>query len=678
MGQEEAGQSGNTDVLVFHGSTDAPSVDVYEPYAGLRVIDDMAYGEFTGYLPLATADYSLMIQTDDGRTAVAQFGAPLQTLNLDGAALVVVASGFLSPANNNDGEAFGLFVALPSGGALVELPSEDLATARVQVIHNSADAVAATVDVWYNDAALIDDFAFRTASPFIDVTAGVEFDITIQPSNSTDTTNGLWRKSYTLMGDQTYVLIANGIVIPAGYNPAPAFDIYVYAMGQEEAGQSGNTDVLVFHGSTDAPSVDVYEPYAGLRVIDDMAYGEFTGYLPLATADYSLMIQTDDGRTAVAQFGAPLQTLNLDGAALVVVASGFLAPANNNDGEAFGLFVALPAGGALVELPSEDLATARVQVIHNSADAAAATVDVWYNATPLIDDFGFRTASPFIDVTAGVEFDITIQPSNSTDTTNGLWKKSYTLMGDKTYVLIANGIVIPAGYNPAPAFDIYVYDMGQEAATDPSKGDVLVFHGSTDAPVVDIYAAPSIELINNLAYGAFSDGYLSLDIADYIIEVRDETGAVTVASFAAPLQTLNLSGFAITIVASGFLNPADNNDGPAFGLYVALPSGGELVALPPYTTSANDIRMNSDGMNFRIYPNPVTDLINLNYTLDKGGNVDLSIYDLTGKKVFSRSFGYYFEGSHELSFSLDLHEGIYMMVLESGQQRSVEKIRVVR
>ena len=40
---------------------------------------------------------------------------------------------------------------------------------------------------------------------------------------------------------------------------------------------------------------------------------------------------------------------------------------------------------------------ARVQVIHNCADAAAATVDVYLDATLLIDDFDFRTASPFID-----------------------------------------------------------------------------------------------------------------------------------------------------------------------------------------------------------------------------------------------------------------------------------------
>jgi len=58
-------------------------------------------------------------------------------------------------------------------------------------------------------------------------------------------------------------------------------------------------------------------------------------------------------------------------------------------------------------------ATARVQVIHNSADLAAASVDIYLNNTLLIDNFNFRTASPFIDAPAGEEITISVAPSTS-------------------------------------------------------------------------------------------------------------------------------------------------------------------------------------------------------------------------------------------------------------------------
>jgi hypothetical protein len=65
------------------------------------------------------------------------------------------------------------------------------------------------------------------------------------------------------------------------------------------------------------------------------------------------------------------------------------------------LFSVLIAAGMLTSY--EAWSQARVQVIHNSADAAAAVVDVYINggAQPAINDFAFRTATPFIDLTPG-------------------------------------------------------------------------------------------------------------------------------------------------------------------------------------------------------------------------------------------------------------------------------------
>ncbi|MFH1120336.1 MAG: DUF4397 domain-containing protein [Bacteroidota bacterium] len=676
MGRENAANPANADVLVFHGSTDAPVVDVVETGVGAgTIVDNLAYGSFAGYLELPTDDYVLAIRDETGTVTVAMYQAPLETLGLEGAAMAVVASGFLNPAANNNGPAFGLYVALPAGGALVELPVYT-PMARLQVIHNSADAAAAQVDVWLNDQLLLDNFAFRTASPFIDAPAGVDFDVVIQPANSTDTTNALARFTYNLMDGETYVLVANGIVVPTGYNPATPFDIYVYAMGRENATNTANSDVLVFHGSTDAPVVDVVETGVGAgTIVDNLAYGSFAGYLELPTDDYVLAIRDETGTVTVAMYQAPLATLGLGGAAMAVVASGFLNPAANNNGPAFGLYVALPAGGALVELPVYT-PMARLQVIHNSADAAAAQVDVWLNDRLLLDNFAFRTASPFIDAPAGVDFDVVIQPANSTDTTNALARFTYNLDTGAKYILVANGIVSNSGYSPVQPFNIYVYNMAREEAFITANTDVLVFHGATDAPTVDVVEvfAGAGTIVNNLSYGQFS-GYLELPTANYQLDIRSEAGDVTVATFNAPLSDLGLQGQALTVLASGFLNPANNSNGEAFGLFAVLPSGGPFVVLGN-TTGVDDNTISKSS--FMAYPNPAKEEFYLNYTLEKASNVSYQLFTATGKNVRSVNLGYQSDNQHNEKVDItNLPSGLYFITLIAGNAHISSKVQVV-
>ncbi len=505
-------------------------------------------------------------------------------------------------------------------------------TARVQVIHNSADLGAATVDVWLDNTLLLDDFDFRTASPFIDAPAGVQFTVGVAPSNSTSSGQAIATFDYTLAAGETYVLVAEGIVSASGYSPATPFDIAVYALGRESATNMANTDVLVHHGCTDAPTVDVVEIGAGAgTIVDDASYGDFSGYLELPTADYLLDVRDMTGMSTVATYEAPLSTLNLDGAAAVVVASGFLDPSMNSNGPAFGLYVALPTGGPLVALP-QAASEARVQVIHNSADAGADVVDVWLDNTLLLDDFEFRTASPFITAPAAQQFTIGIAPSNSTSEAQSIATFDYTLTAGETYVLVAEGIVSATGYTPATPFDIAVYPMGREAASMAGNTDVLVHHGSTDAPTVDVVetGVGAGTIVDDASYGDFA-GYLELATADYILDITDMSGMTTVASYEAPLSTLMLDDAAIVVVASGFLDPTMNSNGPAFGLYVALPAGGDLVALPVSTASLTDLENGS----INVFPNPTTDMLNIEF--ENANYNKLQISDLNGRTLLSRS-----------------------------------------
>jgi hypothetical protein len=666
IGREAASQSGNTDVLVVHGSTDAPTVDIYETGVGAgQIVNDLIYGNVAGYLELGTLDYVLEIRDETGMNTLAAYNAPLATLGLEDSAIVVVASGFLNPAVNSNGPAFGLWVALPTGGPLVPLPK--LETARLQVIHNSADLAAEEVDVYLNGNLLLDDFAFRTATPFIDIAAGLEHVIAIAPSTSTSVNDAIADFTVEFDANETYVVIANGIVSPSGYTPSAGFDLYVYPMGRETASVSTEVDLMVFHGATDAPSVDVNEiTLGGATIISDMAYGDFTGYLSLPVNDYGLQILPHNQSVVVAEYLAPLSSLNLDGLALTVVASGFLDPSVNSNGPGFGLWVALPTGGALVELPALD--NARLQVIHNSADLAAEEVDVYLNGNLLLDDFAFRTATPFIDIAAGLEHEIAVAPSTSTSVNDAIAQYGVTFDANETYVVVANGIVSSTGYTPAVPFNLHVFAGARENSSNMNTTDVLVFHGATDAPAVDIVetAMNAGTLVDDLPYAVFA-GYLDLAVNDYQVDIRPAGQPTTVASFGVPLQTLNLGGEALVVVASGFLSPSDNSNGPAFGLWVALPAGGNLIPLP-VTTSVESYNMLSD--NVRVYPNPVTDFLTIETT---ELNYSAYIVDMNGRTVMQMSF----DGDNSVDVS-QLSAGAYLLNLVSENGSHTERIIINR
>lgn len=303
--------------------------------------------------------------------------------------------------------------------------------------------------------------------------------------------------------------------------------------------------------------------------------------------------------------------------------------------------------------------SARVQVIHNSADRAAAEVDIWLNNVLLLDNFKFRQATPFVDAPAGVPITISIQPSNSVDTVGALAKFTYTLEAGKKYIIIANGIVIPTGYNPVKPFNLYVYDMGRETASNPNNTDVLAFHGSTDAPTVDVVESlvGAGTIIDNFEYGKYA-GYLELPNENFKLDIKDESGTTTVISYNAPLKDLNLKGKSLVLMASGFLNPAANNNGEAFGLFAVL-SDGTVAALPPSTMS-NVIENSFINKLFTNYPNPFSDETNITFNVESPGRVIVNIYDYRGKLITTLLDEVLPTGEQKIKFSSNsLPSGIY-------------------
>ena len=529
-------------------------------------------------------------------------------------------------------------------------------TASLQVIHNCADAAATSVDIYAGTTLLIDDLQFRSASQtFTNIPAGVPIVVGVASGTSTSSAQSIATFTVNFANGSSNIVVADGIVSANGYNPGnttAGFTLNTYSTAISAAPNGTTTSVLVHHGSTDAPTVDIVAPFTGTNpfipnvLVNNASYGAFAGYLNLPTTDYKIQIRDEFSENVVAEYSAPLQTLSLGGAALTVVASGFLNPANNSNGPAFGLYVATPTGGPLLALPNSSISLTRLQAIHNCADLAATQVDVYVqsptsgpSAIKLIDNFAFRTASSFIDVPAGETISLSIAVPTSTSAVGALATFTYNLSASNKYQLIASGLVSGSGYTPnntAAPFNLIVNAAVRERALVSTNTDVLVFHGSTDAPVVDVQAQGAGTVVNDIAYGTYnSTSYLPLPsntaAGDYTLHITDATGTSTVVSYLAPLNTLGLSGNAITVLASGFLTPANNSNGPAFGLWVALPSGGNLIPLPLYTTATSIEENNALSSVISVYPNPFNDQVKINN--ETNVNIDITILDVMGKVV---------------------------------------------
>lgn len=669
-GQMSAAAAGNTDILVFHGSTDAPQVDVVSGAATL--VDNISYPAFsTSYLQVPTADVILAVTDASGADTVAMYSAPLSTLGLQDSSIVAVASGFLTPANNSNGAAFGLWVALPSGGNLIPLPVYTISNtpvASVQIIHNCADKAARVVDIWLNDSLIIDNFTFRTCTPFINVPAVDTITVSVLPSNSVNTSNPIAQFNYNLNANEQYVIVANGTVSVSGYTPSQPFALNVFSGAQQNSGNPANTNVLVYHGATDASPVNVISGTTTL--IDSLYYSQFdSAYLQLPTLDYTIAL-TDTLNDTIAKYSAPLSTLNLQGQSLVVLASGFINRAANRNGSIFGLYAALPSGGNLIPLPRLVEDSARVQIIHNSADVSLATVDVWYNDVLLLNDFNFRTSTPFISIPVATDFDITITTSQSTDTVSDIARFYYKLE-DKTYIMVSEGNIGTTGYDPIVPFDFSIFDQGKETSGNAANTSVLVFHGATDAPVVDVTSNWNI-LVDNLFFSSFSNGYLELPTANYTLSLKEGFGNAILASYTAPLNTLALQGKAIVVIASGFLNTGSNSNGEDFGLWASTATGGALIPLP-VVTSVN----NTESENLIVlYPNPANDKLNI-VNIDSNENTLINIFNQLGEIVFSKTISA--NNSKITSIDIDnLLNGLYTVEITNNATRFTSKISVIK
>ena len=451
-----AGGSG-TDLLLYNGCTDLSTFDLVETnLLQINAFDNVNYGEFRGYESIFTASYTFTVQDENNAYNIGVYDTPLAALGLGNDAVTLITSGFTSPLNNQNGPSFGLFIVLASGGPFVPLANPK---ALVQLIHNSADNAVSEIDLYLNGQLFLDNFEFRNATPFVEVSATTEIIFEAAPSGSLGPQDAIIAFPVTLDANENYIAAIQGIFSHSNYNPAPEPSLDFFPGALINAVESTNTDILFVHGSTDAPAIDIADYFTQETIVDALSFPQFDGYIELPTSDYIWTINANHDNTELAHFSAPLSALILDSAAITIVASGFVNPANNNNGPEMGLWYVGASGGPLMPLDVfvEEPVFARAQIIHNSADGTLQTVDIYINGVNQFDNISFRDATPFFTTQVNDPVEIAIAPQTSTSVADAFITLTNELIEAETYVLILSGMVSETGYNPLPVlhFDIF-------------------------------------------------------------------------------------------------------------------------------------------------------------------------------------------------------------------------------
>ena len=328
---------------VLNGFIDEPSVDIF--VNNQLAFEDLNYSQYSSYLMIDEGFQNVVVKDHFTDEELGVF--VINLINRGGETGVLVLSGKFEReyANlkliNPTGSAISVVemnLEATSGNDNQNEESRDVTeTAQVQIVHNSPYPV---VDVYVDGALALEDVAYRASTGLIDLPVNTE--VGIAPADG----DVIATFPFELAENGSYVVVASGIV----GDDAHPFNLLASTL-EPAAVDEDHFALKVMHGVTDAPAVDIYAD--GGLLVENLAYGDFQGYLQVPVGDYTLDITGHGSTESVASFSAPLSSFG--GLSGVVYASGFLAPTEMDS--AFTLVLTTPSGD-VVELPTTETALA--------------------------------------------------------------------------------------------------------------------------------------------------------------------------------------------------------------------------------------------------------------------------------------------------------------------------------
>ncbi len=81
----------------------------------------------------------------------------------------------------------------------------------------------------------------------------------------------------------------------------------------------------------------------------------------------------------------------------------------------------------------------------------------------------------------------------------------------------------------------------------------------------------------------------------------------------------------------------------------------------------------------KFFPNPATDVVNLNFDLERSSQVSIDIYNLVGAQVYSSALGNKAAGMHSNTINIEgLKEGMYLLRITTNNFPLTKKFMISR
>ena len=100
--------------------------------------------------------------------------------------------------------------------------------------------------------------------------------------------------------------------------------------------------------------------------------------------------------------------------------------------------------------------------------------------------------------------------------------------------------------------------------------------------------------------------------------------------------------------------------------------GKIIVEVPTNTVNINDVKL-------KLYPNPAKGKFNVEFNLERTSNIDISVCNLSGQKIFQNIIKNNPAGKQNIEIALDKYDtGIYYCIINTESETITQKVELVK